>query len=436
MRKNNRLSMGLALILIFAAVVVQGCGSGTSRTETAGEERKRIERVEEAPKETVEETVEDMEEEAREQEDIEAVRAEDADSKFAVPGYKVGEIPPIEIPKLPNLLITEKPDAKITVDATKDLASVPGITITPVQLDGANMIVGSSAIQTDGSGSGQLADSNRTVQTDGEGGGQYFDENITIQTDGDGSGQYFNMKTGVTLQVSADGSGQYTDDSKGIVLQVSADGSGQYTDDSRGITLQVNGDNSAIYYLNNENADITIFNRGDGTANYRDEMRGLEIENDGKGKAKVTLGSEEIIVDAEPVEKTSGLPLLEPIPPVPSIEANGMLIRLDSGVLFDVDKYNIRPDAYDVLTKLAEVLKQAQINSLHINGHTDSDASDEHNQVLSENRANSVKEFLEEQGVAATITTTGYGESQPIATNETKEGKQQNRRVEIVIPTH
>ena len=163
---------------------------------------------------------------------------------------------------------------------------------------------------------------------------------------------------------------------------------------------------------------------------------GLEIENDGKGKAKVTLGSEEIIVDAEPVEKTSGLPLLEPIPPVPSIEANGMLIRLDSGVLFDVDKYNIRPDAYDVLTKLAEVLKQAQINSLHINGHTDSDASDEHNQVLSENRANSVKEFLEEQGVAATITTTGYGESQPIATNETKEGKQQNRRVEIVIPTH
>ena len=103
-------------------------------------------------------------------------------------------------------------------------------------------------------------------------------------------------------------------------------------------------------------------------------------------------------------------------------------------MLFDVDKYNIRPDAYEVLTNLADILKEADIKKFQIDGHTDSDASDEHNQVLSENRAASVKNFLAEHGVTAEISTKGYGESRPVATNETAEGKQKNRRVEIIIP--
>ena len=57
-----------------------------------------------------------------------------------------------------------------------------------------------------------------------------------------------------------------------------------------------------------------------------------------------------------------------------------------------------------------------------------------HNQTLSENRANSVKSYLQSVGVTANITTNGYGESRPVATNETAEGKQLNRRVEIIIP--
>ena len=60
---------------------------------------------------------------------------------------------------------------------------------------------------------------------------------------------------------------------------------------------------------------------------------------------------------------------------------------------------------------------------------------DEYNQVLSEKRANSVKNFLVSQGVTAEITTKGYGESKPVASNDTAEGKQKNRRVEIIIPT-
>ena len=123
------------------------------------------------------------------------------------------------------------------------------------------------------------------------------------------------------------------------------------------------------------------------------------------------------------------------VPAVPAIEANSLLITLDSGVLFDVDKYNLRPEAQEVLKNLAVVLKEAGIKSFEIDGHTDSDASDEHNKTLSDNRAKSVKEFLASQGVAANITTNGYGESRPIASNDTPEGKQKNRRVEIIIPT-
>ena len=75
------------------------------------------------------------------------------------------------------------------------------------------------------------------------------------------------------------------------------------------------------------------------------------------------------------------------------------------------------------------------LKNFEIDGHTDSDGSDEYNQVLSEKRANSVKNFLVSQGVTAEITTKGYGESKPVASNDTAEGKQKNRRVEIIIPT-
>ena len=86
------------------------------------------------------------------------------------------------------------------------------------------------------------------------------------------------------------------------------------------------------------------------------------------------------------------------VPPVPSIEANSLLITLDSGVLFDVDKYDVRPEAEEVLKNLAIVLKEMDVKNFEIDGHTDSDGSDEYNQVLSEKRANSVKNFLVSQG--------------------------------------
>ena len=246
----------------------------------------------------------------------------------------------------------------------------------------------------------------------GEGGaGLLSADGLTVQTDGDGAGQYIDAERGITIQRNPDGSGQYIDEQKGITMMVS-DHSTSYT---RG--------------------DVDILVMPDGSGSYENSETGLSIKNDGQGKAVISLGSVEKTVDAKPLEKPTKLPKLSMVPAVPSLEANSLLITLDSGVLFDVDKYDIRPDAEKILNDLATVLKEAGITAFQIDGHTDSMDTDEHNQVLSENRANSVKTYLASQGVTAEITTHGYGESRPVATNDTPEGRQQNRRVEIIVPT-
>ena len=351
-------------------------------------------------------------------------------SEMIIPGYSLGEIPPIQIPEVPNLSVTENPEAKITLDKAKKISSVPGITVTPVKVENDSIVGGNYAMQIGKDGAGQYSDNNKVVQTDGNGTGQYSDEKVTIQRDEDGSGQYINNITGVILQVDSDGGGQYTDDKNNISFQVDADGTGMYINESTGTTINVR-ENDATY----NSGDISIENNGDGSGYYNDRSRDLVIENDGKGKAIITYKGKTLEVDAKPLAKPGKFSKLQMVPPIPSIEANSILITFDAGVLFDVDKYNIRPDAEGILKNLVTVLKEADIKSFEIDGHTDSDASDEHNQVLSENRANSVKNFLVSQGVTAQISTKGYGEKRPIATNDTPEGKQKNRRVEIIIPT-
>ena len=360
----------------------------------------------------------------------EAVVNEVKNEEMIVPGYALGEIPAISIPEIPNLSVSENPDAKITLDMAKKISSVPGITISPVKVEDSNIVGGSYSMQIGKNGDGQYSDKNKSVQTDGNGAGQYEDDKVTIQRDEDGAGQYINKVTGVTLQVDKDGAGQYIDEKNDLSIQVNKDGTGLYTDKKNNVTIYVN-ENDVRYVSTN----IEMVNNGDGSGTYTDKSKNLVIENDGKGKAKITFNGQTTEVDAKPLEKPGKLAKLEMVPPVPSIEANSLLITLDSGVLFDVDKYDVRPEAEEVLKNLAIVLKEMDVKNFEIDGHTDSDASDEHNQVLSENRANSVKNFLVSQGVTAEITTKGYGESKPVASNDTAEGKQKNRRVEIIIPT-
>lgn len=362
----------------------------------------------------------------------EAVVNEVKNEEMIVPGYALGEIPAISIPEIPNLSVSENPDAKITLDMAKKISSVPGITISPVKVEDGNIVGGSYSMQIGKNGDGQYSDKNKSVQTDGNGAGQYEDDKVTIQRDEDGAGQYINKVTGVTLQVDKDGAGQYIDEKNDLSIQVDKDGTGLYTDKKNNVTIYVN-ENDVRYVSTN----IEMVNNGDGSGTYTDKSKNLVIENDGKGKAKITFNGQTTEVDAKPLEKPGKLAKLEMVPPVPSIEANSLLIALDSEVLFDVNKYDVRvhPEAEEVLKNLAIVLKEMDVKNFEIDGHTDSDGSDEYNQVLSEKRANSVKNFLVSQGVTAEITTKGYGESKPVASNDTAEGKQKNRRVEIIIPT-
>ena len=352
------------------------------------------------------------------------------ENEMLVPGYALGEIPPITAPEMPDLSVTENPDAKITLDMTKKISSVPGINVTPVKVENSNIVGGDYSMQIGQNGDGKFTDKDKSVQTDGKGAGQYTDENVTIQRNEDGSGQYINKVTGVTLQVDAQGEGKYLDEKNKVSFQIGADGTGVYKDEKNNVTVTINEKNSTY-----TSGDITIENNGDGSGTYNDKAKNLLIENDGKGKAKITFNGKTTEVDAKPLEKPEKFSKLKMVPPVPSIEANSLLITLDSGILFDVDKYDVRPEAEEVLKNLAIVLKEADIKAFEIDGHTDSDAGDKHNQILSENRANAVKNFLTSQGITAEITIKGYGKTRPIASNDTPEGKQKNRRVEIIIPT-
>jgi OOP family OmpA-OmpF porin len=116
---------------------------------------------------------------------------------------------------------------------------------------------------------------------------------------------------------------------------------------------------------------------------------------------------------------------------------SAMQLSLNSSVLFDVNKYKLKPEAKNTLIDAANKIKEYPGASVLIEGHTDNVGTDEMNQILSENRAKSVKDFFISQQInSALISIAGFGESHPIATNETEEGKQKNRRVTVVIKPH
>jgi OOP family OmpA-OmpF porin len=104
------------------------------------------------------------------------------------------------------------------------------------------------------------------------------------------------------------------------------------------------------------------------------------------------------------------------------------------GVNFDFDKSNIRADAAPILKEAATILKDNATLKVSVEGHTDSKGTDDYNLKLSMRRAAAVKAFLVKDGVAdARLRTRGLGESQPVATNDTEDGRAQNRRVELKV---
>jgi outer membrane protein OmpA-like peptidoglycan-associated protein len=113
--------------------------------------------------------------------------------------------------------------------------------------------------------------------------------------------------------------------------------------------------------------------------------------------------------------------------------ARGLIVNM-SDVLFDTGSFTLKPGAREKLAKVSGILLAHPGLTMQIEGHTDSVGSDGFNVRLSEQRADSVKDFLGEQGVSlSSISAQGFGKAEPVATNDTPEGRQRNRRVEIVV---
>jgi outer membrane protein OmpA-like peptidoglycan-associated protein len=113
--------------------------------------------------------------------------------------------------------------------------------------------------------------------------------------------------------------------------------------------------------------------------------------------------------------------------------ARGLVVSM-SDVLFDTGKYTLRPLAREKLAKISGIVLAYPDLKLAIEGNTDSVGSDEMNQTLSEQRAAAVRDYLAKENIPMTsMTSQGFGKTQPVASNDTAEGRQQNRRVEMVV---
>ncbi|HEX8031592.1 MAG TPA: OmpA family protein, partial [Vicinamibacterales bacterium] len=113
--------------------------------------------------------------------------------------------------------------------------------------------------------------------------------------------------------------------------------------------------------------------------------------------------------------------------------ARGLIVNL-SDVLFDTARHDLKPGAREKVAKVAGILLAYPGLQIEVDGHTDSVGNDEYNQQLSERRATAVRNYLLQQGIQpAAITAMGFGEAQPVVSNDTAAGRQQNRRVELVV---
>lgn len=112
----------------------------------------------------------------------------------------------------------------------------------------------------------------------------------------------------------------------------------------------------------------------------------------------------------------------------------GIKFTLSSDLLFPTNSSYLSEKAKGELNKLAKLLKQEKAKNIRVDGYTDATGTEQYNIWLSDKRAASVKKYLEDAGIGASrITTKGFGPANPVADNKTPEGRQKNRRVEVII---
>jgi outer membrane protein OmpA-like peptidoglycan-associated protein len=144
------------------------------------------------------------------------------------------------------------------------------------------------------------------------------------------------------------------------------------------------------------------------------------------GAAGAIIGNE-MDKQAEEIEKTVPDAKVERV-------GEGIVVEFSSNVLFGFDESNLSGEAKTSLDKLVQVLNTYADTNIELQGHTDSRGSADYNMALSERRANAVSGYLEEKGISdSRLTIKGFGEEFPKYSNETSEGRSQNRRVEFLI---
>jgi outer membrane protein OmpA-like peptidoglycan-associated protein len=153
-----------------------------------------------------------------------------------------------------------------------------------------------------------------------------------------------------------------------------------------------------------------------------------------KRQAEQAISAAEVEAAKAAEAKAEADQLLKELSELKAQQTERGIVLTIGDVLFATGKANLSPDANKSVAKLAEFLKKYQKRDVLIEGHTDSVGKDDYNLTLSRNRADSVKYKLVGEGIeAGRITTVGYGKKFPLASNDTKAGKAQNRRVEVII---
>lgn len=128
-----------------------------------------------------------------------------------------------------------------------------------------------------------------------------------------------------------------------------------------------------------------------------------------------------------------GVPVAQ-APQAPVVAPTATKVVLNADTFFDFDKATLKPEGRQILDQVVSQVNSINLETLIATGHTDSIGTEQYNQGLSERRANTVKNYLVSQGVPADrVYVEGKGETSPIASNSTREGRAQNRRVEIEI---
>lgn len=352
-------------------------------------------------------------------------------------------IPTIVVPDIVGVMPAQRAFEKAMGGAAKELPALPGIVVTPARCDGPAFIAnagGITRIAEDGQVYRHSVEGIFRIDPDGSGYASHGSDVVRVSQDGSvylrGAAEADGSEA--VVRVRPDGSGYYN----GRLGTIRLDGQGDgYWSGPKGV-IRINKDGSAYWRRpGGEGQDDEVVRvNADGSGYWSGPHGVIRNSGDGKGYWSRQASRE---VPMAPVPK---VPPAGRFPPMKGFTLPGtpcgFLITVDDQILFDFDRADLREDAGRVLDRLSAALGEVTINSLEIQGHTDSHGSDDYNQRLSERRAAAVLAALARRGVTLTggakARAVGFGESRPVAPNaidgeDNPSGRQSNRRVEIFV---